>query len=53
MNDTLKLIIALLPIAEKLIINGVEIVTRKDMTNEEMIDILERAKKSLPDMPNK
>ena len=50
---TLQLIIALLPIAERLVIEGIEIITRKDMTTEEMIAAIEQAKNSLPDMPDK
>jgi hypothetical protein len=47
---TVSLILALIPVIEKLVVGGVEIWTRKDMTTEEIISALEKSKAELVPM---
>jgi hypothetical protein len=47
---TLTLILSLIPVVEKLVVGGIEIWTRKDMTTEEIIAALEKSKEVLVPM---
>ena len=47
---TVSLIIALMPVIEKLVVGGIEIVTRKDMTPADIAAALQESKKGFAEM---
>ena len=51
--ETISLLVALLPIAEKLVVGGIEIFTRKDMSPEDLVAALQKIKSEFPEMGQK
>ncbi len=47
---TVSLIIALMPVVEKLAVNGIEIFTRKDLAPADIVAALETSKQGFADM---
>jgi hypothetical protein len=47
---TVSLILSLIPVVQKLVVGGIEIWMREDMTTEEIITALEKSKDALTPM---